>query len=88
MEGPFKQFFFKIKYKECFIIISWCWSHTLSILLEGVTALKLQVYSQNKKIKCVEPMTTIILPKINLEHLELLRPVGPQIQLPGGPKFT
>ena len=26
-----------------------------------------------------------MLPKINLDHLELLRPWGPQIQLPGGP---
>ena len=25
-------------------------------------------------------MTTIILPKMNLEHLELLRPWGPQSQ--------
>ena len=42
------------------------------------------------KIKFV-PITTVILPKINLEHSELLRPyppLGPQIQLPGGPRFT
>ena len=32
-----------MKYKECFI--SWCWSHiTLSIILGGFRALKLQVY--------------------------------------------
>ena len=29
-----------------------------------------------------------MLPKINLEHLELLRPLGPQNQLPGGLGFT
>ena len=29
-----------------------------------------------------------MLPKINLEHLELLRPWGPQKQLHGGPRFT
>ena len=40
-----------------------------------------------KKIKFV-PITIIMLPKINLEHLELLRPWGPQIQLHGGPRFT
>ena len=34
------------------------------------------------------PVTIIMLPKINLEHLELLRPWGPQIQLHGGPRFT
>ena len=30
---------------------------------------------KSKKIKCV-PITTIIFPKINLEHVELLRPKG------------
>ena len=40
-----------------------------------------------KKIKFI-PITIIILPKINLEHLALLRPLGPQIQLPGGPRLT
>ena len=39
---------------------------------------------KTKKIKFV-PITIIILPKINLEHLELLRPWGPQIQIAGGP---
>ena len=33
-------------------------------------------------MKCVL-ITIMLLPKINLEHLELLRPWGPQIQLPG-----
>ena len=42
---------------------------------------------KTKKIKFV-PITIIMLPKINLEHLELLRPWGPQIQLHGGPRFT
>ena len=42
---------------------------------------------KTKKIKFV-PITKIMLPKINLEHLELLRPWGPQIQLHGGPRFT
>ena len=34
--------FFKtnLKYKECFI--SWCWSHTLWIILRGLTALQNQ----------------------------------------------
>ena len=42
---------------------------------------------KTKKIKFVPIRITIImLPKINLEHLELLRPWGPQIQLPGGPR--
>ena len=40
---------------------------------------------KTKKIKCV-PITIILLPKINLEHLELLRPWGPEIHLPGGPR--
>ena len=40
---------------------------------------------KTKKIKFV-PITIIILKKINLEHLELLRPWGPQKQLPGGPR--
>ena len=31
------------------------------------------------------PITTITLPKINLENLALLRPLGPQSQRPGGP---
>ena len=48
---------------------------------------RVQVYSKNKKIRCV-PITIILIPKINLEHLELLRPWGSQIQLPGGPRFT
>ena len=39
---------------------------------------------KTKNIKCV-PITTITLPKINLEHFELLRPWEPQSQLPGGP---
>ena len=42
---------------------------------------------KTKKIKYV-PIRKIILPKINLEHLELLRPWEPQIQLHGGPRFT
>ena len=79
------KFFFKMKFKECFI--SWCWSHTLLIIFLGFTAFKLQVQSKNKKIKFV-PITIIMLPKINLEHLELLRPWGPQIQLHGGPRFV
>ena len=29
-----------------------------------------------------------MLPKISLEHLELLRPWVPQIQLPGGPRYV
>ena len=34
----FRQtFLFKMKYKKCFI--SWCWSHTLAIILGGLTAL-------------------------------------------------
>ena len=42
---------------------------------------------KTKKIKFVS-ITIIVLTKINLEHLELLRPWGPQKQLPGGPRFT
>ena len=39
MEGPFKtNFFFKMKFKEC--SISLCWSHTLSIIFVGFTALQ------------------------------------------------
>ena len=34
-------------YKECFI--SWRWSHILSIIVGGFTALKLQVYSKTSK---------------------------------------
>ena len=42
--------------------------------------------NNKKKIKFVL-ITIIMLPKINLEHLELFRHWGPQIQLHGGPKF-
>ena len=71
-----------MNYKGYFI--SWYWSHTLSIISEGFTALKTSgLLKKIKKIKCI-PITTITLPKINLEHLELLRPWGPQSQLPVG----
>ena len=40
---------------------------------------------KTKKIKFVF-ITIILLPKINLEHLELFRPWGPQKQLRGGPQ--
>ena len=79
------KLFFKIKFKECFI--SWCWSHTLLIIFVGFTALQTSGLVKKQKIKFV-PITIIMLPKINLEYVELLRPWGPQIQLHGGPRFT
>ena len=87
MEGPFKiNFFFKMKFKEC--SISLCWSHTLSIIFVGFIALQTSsLVKKQKKIKFVF-ITIILLPKINLEHLELFRPLGPQKQLHGGPRFT
>ena len=43
------KLFFKMKYEKCFqfLILSWCWSQNLLIILGGFTALKLwrpQVY--------------------------------------------
>ena len=42
---------------------------------------------KTKEIKFVS-ITIILLPKIILEHVELLRPWGPQKQLHRGPRFT
>ena len=41
-------FFFKINFKECFI--SWCWSHTIPIILGGITALQTSgLFKKEKK---------------------------------------
>ena len=42
-----RQTFFKMKYKECFV--SQCWSHTLSIILGGFTALQTSGLLKNKQ---------------------------------------
>ena len=47
---------------------------------EDLQPFKHHFYSKNKKINCV-PITIIILHKINLEHLEFLRPWGPPSSL-------
>ena len=44
--------------------------------------------TKESNVSIFVPITIIILPKISLEHLELLRPRGLQIQLPGGPRLT
>ena len=76
-----------MKFKECFI--SWCWSHTLLIIFVGFTALQTSgSVKKQKNQMCHVPITIIMLLNINLEHLEVLRPWGPQIQLHGGPRFT
>ena len=64
--------------KKCFI--SWCWSHTLLIILVGFTPL------QTSGLFICPDNNSLILPKINLKHLELLRLWGPQIQLIGVPR--
>ena len=86
MVGPFKTNFFfenevqRVLYKP----VTYYPDHSR---IEDLQPLKLQVYSTTKKIKFV-PITTIVLPKINVDHLELLKPLGPQSQLPGSPRFT
>ena len=52
------------------------------IILGGFTALQTAgLFKKEKKRKCV-PITTIILPKINLAHYIWSFSGGPQIQLP------
>ena len=67
------KLFFKMKFHGCFI--SWYWSHTLSIISEGFSALQTSGLFKKQKKSNVS-LTTILLPKVNLEHLELLRPWG------------
>ena len=43
-----------MKYKECFI--SWCWSHTLSIIVGGFTALQTLGLFKKQKTKFI-PIT-------------------------------
>ena len=61
-----------MKFKEC--LISWCWSHTLLIIFVGITALQTLVLVKKQKNQICSYNNLIMLPKINLEHLELLRP--------------
>ena len=63
-----------MKFKECFI--SWYWSHTLLIIfcrIYSPSNFRFSKKKNKKKIKFV-PITIILLSRINLEHLELLRP--------------
>ena len=82
MEGPFKTNFFclnevhRVLYK--LVLVTYPLNHFWMLY----SPLNFRFIKKTKEIKCV-PITTIISPKINLEHLELLRPWGPQSQLPG-----
>ena len=65
-------------------------SDTLLIIFGGFTALKTSGLFKNQKNQICpykynnnHIIMIIILPKINLENLELLRPWGPQTKLPG-----
>ena len=54
-----KLFFFKMKFKECFI--SWCWLHTLSIIFVGLRIYSPSNFRLSQKTKTIKfvPITII-----------------------------